>query len=209
MRHVGWISAGVLALVTVTVFVVVLDNAPDQPALFGLKPEAVSSSTRHEFTDLGELIDASDLIVDGEVVATERGRVFGGIDDEGKAAETAVRSRVLTLRVDEVIATGAALAADGTEVVLVEEEGWLTDGTPLVVDAAHASGVGDTGIWFLVATRDADFPGFVVVNSQGRYLRKGGGLRGADRTDALVRQLEALGPDGLADEIRRVRVGAT
>ena len=53
-----------------------------------------------------------------------------------------------------------------------------------------------------------DGPGFVIVNSQGRYLRVGDGLRGADRSDALVRTLEALNPEGLADAVRRGRVGA-
>ena len=61
--------------------------------------------------------------------------------------------------------------------------------------------MGDAGIWFLTASQDPEFPGFTVVNSQGRYLfadpearrEFDGALHGADRSDALVRQLEALG----------------
>ena len=69
--------------------------------------------------------------------------------------------------------------------------------------------MGDAGIWFLVASSDPEFPGFTVVNSQGRYLlsRPGaaadatlaGPVRGSDRTDALVRRLQSLGFAGLAE----------
>lgn len=45
--------------------------------------------------------------------------------------------------------------------LLVEEEGWLADGKPLVVDGAAPSTQGDVGIWFLVealAARIAALP---------------------------------------------------
>ncbi len=92
-------------------------------------------------------------------------------------------------------------------VVLVEEEAALLDGTPIVVDGARRTRVGDAGIWFLAASRDPEFPGFTVVNSQGRYLLNhpesevDGSLRGGDRSDEFVRRLEALGLEGLAAEV--------
>ena len=95
---------------------------------------------------------------------------------------------------------------DGS-VVLVEEESELLDGTPIVVDGARPTKVGDAGIWFLAASRDPEFPGFTVVNSQGRYLLNhaesdvDGSLVGGDRSDALVRRLEGLGLKGLAAEV--------
>ena len=86
----------------------------------------------------------------------------------------------------------------------------MLDGTPIAVDGARATKVGDAGIWFLSASTDPEFPGFTVVNSQGRYLLADAGgrraftgaVRGADRTDALVRRLEALGFAGLVTETR-------
>jgi hypothetical protein len=163
-------------------------------------PVTVESTTRHQFTELEGLIDASDLVVRGEVLAVEPGRLFGAVDPSGDASEQAVRSQVVTIRVDDVLATvdPTANPAPGT-VVLVEEEATLADGTPLRVDGARPTRMGDEGIWFLAATGDPDFPGFTVVNSQGRYLHGAGdALRGADRSDALVRSLEGLGAAGLA-----------
>jgi hypothetical protein len=56
--------------------------------------------------------------------------------------------------------------------------------------------VGDEGIWFLDATDDAELPGYIVINSQGRYLLDPtdptGPLVGGDRDDPLVRDLERL-----------------
>jgi hypothetical protein len=162
----------------------------------------VTSDSRHRFTELAPLVTASDLVVSGRVLAVEPGRTFGAVDANGDAAPNAIRSRVVTLDVRDVIAARAAVPAPapGT-VVLVEEEATLLDGTPIAVDGARATKVGDAGIWFLTASQDPEFPGFTVVNSQGRYLfadpeaRRAfdGALHGADRSDALVRQLEALG----------------
>ena len=62
--------------------------------------------------------------------------------------------------------------------------------------------MGDDGIWFLVASRDPDFPGYAVVNSQGRFLRGAdGSLHGGDPTDALVGKLAPLPPDRLAEAV--------
>jgi hypothetical protein len=83
----------------------------------------------------------------------------------------------------------------------VEEEGWLADGTPLVVDGVDPSAVGDDGIWFLVDVEEPDGPRSVVVSAQGRYLVDGPGLRGADLDDPLVRQLSALTVQELAERV--------
>jgi hypothetical protein len=138
-------------------------------------------------------VDASDLVVRGRVVAAEAGRVFG-------AGSAAIRSHVLTVRVDKVL-TGTQPARAGA-VVLVEEEAELADGTAIEVDGMRASRIGDDGIWFLVASNDPEFPGYAVVNSQGRYLRGDGtALRGGDASDALVGELAPLGTRGLADAV--------
>lgn len=157
------------------------------------EPVAVSSDAPR-FPTLAGLLDASDLVVSGEVVATERGRPFGG--PEG----TAIVSRLVTLRIDEVLA-GAAPA--GVPNLLVEEEGWLEDGSPLVVDGAAPSEVGDRGFWFLVEVEDPELPVYVVVNAEGRYLLAADGttLVGATGDDPLITTIESLTPTALATQI--------
>ena len=159
----------------------------DEPA-----PVAVDSDAPR-FRSLDELVAASDVVVRGEVVATERGRPFG------EPGGTTIVSRLVTLRVDDVLA-GAA-PADGA--VLVEEEGWLDDGRPLVVDGVPPSADGDAGIWFLAAGGDPDLPTYLVVGAQGRYLAAGGGgLRPATADgDPLAAEVAGLGQDGLATAI--------
>ena len=91
----------------------------------------VTSDSRHRFTELAQLVAASDLVVSGRVLAVEPGRTFGAVDAHGDAAPNAIRSRVVTLEVRDVIAAKAAVPAPapGT-VVLVEEEATLLDRHP-------------------------------------------------------------------------------
>ena len=78
---------------------------------------------------------------------------------------------------------------------MVEEEGWLEDGTPIVVDGAPASKVGDDAIWFLDAVGTEELPVYVAVSAQGRYLVVDGDLVGADGDDPLIAELSSLTPD--------------
>jgi hypothetical protein len=162
-------------------------------------PVAVTSDARHRFTDLGQLVAASDLVLTGRVVSSEPGRIFG--NPGAAAASSAIRSHVLTLRVEAVLANKDEQAGSDT-VVLVEEEATLTDGSPVVVDGMRPSRTGDRGLWFLVASNDAEFPGYTLVNAQGRYVETPTGrLRGGDRSDPLVRSLERMGSGRLADAV--------
>ena len=191
-RLTRWVVAGSVVIVLVAIVIAVAvsyrgsDDAPSTETV------ALTSSARHQFTELDQLVAASDLIVVGRVVADEKGRVFGAKDGGTSAA---IRSHVLTLEIDEVLrgASGSPTTTSGARpVVLIEEEHSLTDGTPVSVDGMRRSRVGDRGVWFLVASGDPEFPGYSVVNSQGRYLYVNGGLRGGDRSDRLVRSIEAL-----------------
>ena len=142
-------------------------------------------------------MNASDLVVVGRVVADEKGRVFGA---KAAGQSAAIRSHVLTLEIDDVL-KGATTSSGAQPVVLVEEEHSLTDGTPVAVDGMRRSQVGDRGVWFLVASGDPEFPGYALVNSQGRYLYEHGKLRGGDRSDRLVRSIEAMEPAAFRDAI--------
>jgi len=145
---------------------------------------------------LDELVAASDVVVQGQVPATRRRRTFG--EPGGRT----IVSRLVTLRVETVLAG----APPTTGAVLVEEEGWLDDGSPLAVDGLSPTEAGDQGIWFLAAGRDPDVPAYVVVGPQGRYLadpQRDGRLTGAAGGDPLVSDLAELGPDGLAAAVQR------
>ena len=149
---------------------------------------AVAATSAYHFDALDELVAASDLVVTGEVVETARGRLVGDADNGG------VVSRIVTVRVDRVLVAGVE---PPSRFVLVEEEGWLADGTPIMVDDVTPSAVGDHGMWFLDTISDGDVTTHLVINSQGRYLADQDRLVGGDRDDPLVQQLQALGFDGL------------
>jgi len=132
--------------------------------------------------------------VRARVTDTDRGRSFG---DGSTSAR--IRSRLVTLDVEEVLAGNVPPGELGT--LLLEEEGWLEDGSPLVVDGAAPSAVGDEGIWFLVDPGDDTTDALIVVNAQGRYLVDGDRLAGAKGNDPLVAELSALSEDELADRV--------
>jgi hypothetical protein len=187
-----WRVLGPVVAVVVAVAAGVALTREDAPAnrTDGPEPVAVQSDAPR-LTSLEELAAAADVVVRGQVVATERGRVFG--DPGGESIE----SRLVTLEVAAVLAGGASV--DGT--VLVEEEGWLEDGTPLIVDGAAPSAVGDDGVWFLIEVGGTDVPIYVVMSAQGRYLVDGDGLSGATGDDPLVAELTSLSIDELTARI--------
>lgn len=158
------------------------------------------SSDAPVYGTLAELAGAADAVVRGHVTGTEPGRSFGGGADG-----TSIRSRLVSLQVDEVL-RGDGVAAG--ETLLVEEEGWTDDGAPLIVDGAVPTQDGDEGIWFLVDTGDATTGSWITVNAQGRYLVDADGrLHGAEGDDPLVSELSAETLDELAAQISRTPPG--
>jgi hypothetical protein len=160
------------------------DTSADTP-----EPLRVRATSVYDFSSLEEMGAASDLVVEADVVAVERGRLVGEPDEGG------VISRIVTLAVADVI-HGESTAST----VIVEEEGWLSDGTPIIVDDVEPSVVGDHGVWFLDALDaldGADSPAYLVINSQGRILERGDRVVGGDQTDPLVRAVQERSFDEL------------
>lgn len=156
------------------------------------EPLAVEATSTLHFEDLGELTRASDLVVFASVSATERGRLVGDPHHGG------VISRFVTLRVERVLADQGG---PRPTTLLVEEEGWLGDGTPIIVNGLAPSTTGDRGLWFLDEVATDAAPIFIVINEQGRYLQTEGPQPttvGAQRRDALIQRLEAVPLDQLA-----------
>jgi len=201
----GWrllVVVPVLVAVAIGTFVALRARSSDSSAGGSAGEETgaeavvpVSAASIYDFGGLDELVKASDLVVRGRVEATSRGRAIGNDDN-------AVVSRIVTVRVEEVLAGSVA-----TTSVLVEEEGWTGDGHPLVVDGARPTQEGDAGIWFLTATGDDTSGSWIVVNAQGRYLEDGDELVGAEGDDPLVADLSAGSVDELADRISRTPPG--
>ena len=211
-RLVAWRWAGPLVVLALTVVVVAWqvrrpgDTSGSAPAgarvpgtTAGGLVEIEATPTKR-LTTLAELTKGSDLVVRGTVEQTSRGRVVGGGAQSSDA--NGIVSRILTLRVDDVLKGRATMAGDK---VLVEEEGWLTDGRAIAVNGAPPTAAGDTGIWFLQSVRDPELTGYIVTNGQGRYLVAPGDahdLVAGDERDALMRELAAMTPDALAQGVR-------
>ncbi|HEX7131468.1 MAG TPA: hypothetical protein VF228_02790 [Iamia sp.] len=201
-RSRGWVPP-VVALVVAAILAVVLvaggggssdDPVADETSTMATPRPVDISSDSPAYATLDELLAATDLVVRARVTSTERGRVFG---EPGE--ETALESRLVALEVTETLR--------GTEPpseFLVEEEGWLLDGSPLIVDGLVPSATGDDAIWFLVdpSTDTQEPTPFVTTNAQGRYLVVDDTLIGPDGDDPLVTRIEALTPDELEDAIR-------
>lgn len=181
----------ILAVVVAGVAAVGLTRGDDDDAPPALPEPVAVTSDAPRLASLEALVAASDVVVRAEVVTTEHGRVFG--DPGGERIE----SRLVTLDVAEVLVGDASV--EGT--LVVEEEGWLEDGAPLIVDGAAPSNVGDDGVWFLVDVGDADLPIYVVVSAQGRYLVDEGALSGAAGDDSLVDELVNLSVEELTTRI--------
>lgn len=189
-RGVVWLPAVavVVAAGVVATVMVVRDDGDGAPEALAVDAESV-----YQFGTLAEMVDASDAVIVGTVTAVERGRLVGDPEAGG------VVSRSVTIAVDDV------LAGDAGSTALMEEEGWLPDGTPLVVNGVAPSEAGDHGVYFLDAVDDAERPFFVVINSQGRFVAAADGtLTGGDQRDALVQELQQLTLDELAIAVRDV-----
>jgi hypothetical protein len=188
--------AGVLAVALVSGGSGSDDPASDRStATASTEPAPVDiASDSPTYATLDELLAASDLVVRARVTSTERGRVFG---EPGQ--ENAIESRLVGLEVTETLK-----GAEPPPEILVEEEGWLLDGAPLIVDGLVPSATGDDAIWFLVDPSDdpQEPTPFVTTNAQGRYLVVDDTLIGADGPDPLIARLEALGPSGLEDAVQ-------
>lgn len=167
--------------------------APTTTAAPELEPVAVTSDAPR-FTSVDQLVAASDLIVRARVRDAQPGRWFG----DGSASAR-IRSRLVTLDVEEVLRGEVPPGELGT--LLVEEEGWSSDGAPLVVDGAAPSIEGDEGVWFLVDPGDDTTDALIVVNAQGRYLVDGDRLTGAAGDDPLVAELSASSITELEERI--------
>lgn len=198
-RGRAWVApalAVVLAAVLAAVLLTTGSSSPteEEPAATTTTTEPAPVAVESDapaYATLADLVAASSLVARVTVTSVERGRVFGDPEEDG-----AIESRLVGVALVETLHGEAP-----PDEFLVEEEGWLLDGSPLVVDGLGPSEVGDEVIWFLVDPTDTEPSPFVGTNAQGRYSVVGDTLVGADGDDPLVTRIEQLTPDQLAAAI--------
>lgn len=172
---------------------------PATPSVTSAAPVApveLQADTGPRAATVDDLVRASDVVVEGTVVATQRGRAVG-------TARQGIVTRLVEVRVDRVLAGDVGVVGtDGS--VIVEEEGWLADGRPVRVNGVEPSAVGDRGVYFLVRGTGEEFPYTAVVSDQGRYLLDPADptrVRPSGSADPLVRRIEAEGVSALVPEV--------
>ncbi|MEM8620447.1 MAG: hypothetical protein AAGF73_12080 [Actinomycetota bacterium] len=150
----SWVVPAVLLIGVAFFAVIAIRGGGDDPTR-----ESVTASGP-EFSSIGEMAAASDVIVEGTIVAADDGRRITDPADP----ESGVVTRLYELQVAEVY------QGDAGDFVLVEQEDALLDGTPIVVNGMLPHEIGDVGFWFLVVGDSEEFPFTAVVNQQGRLL---------------------------------------
>ena len=145
------------------------------------EPLAIKAETPR-FRTLADLTAAADLVVIGRVTGIREGRV---IDSPGAG----IRTRLIDLTVERLLAGQLAQST-----LVMEEEGWLTNGTPIIVNGIAPSRAGDLGFYFLFRGRSPEFPHYTLIGEQGRYLvdPEDGSLTGAQGDEGLSQLITAL-----------------
>src|SRR3546814_10153086 len=103
--------------------------------------DVTSDAPRH--ATLEDLVTAADVVLTGEVVGTDGGRIFGDPDSDAATA-----SRLLTLEVAEVLVGSPVADLAGGAPVLLAAEGWTLDGAPHDLAALAPSEVVESGVWY-------------------------------------------------------------
>lgn len=161
------------------------DGAPAPPA---------HASEPYYFRDLDTLVATSDAVVEGVVVAVERGDMLG----DSEAFQLQLRE--VQIEVREV------LHGEADPKFVVYELGWGSKGQPIEANGVRASNLGDRGLYFLQRAKAGGAPveqgSFTVINSQGRYLQgRGELLTPATEEDGLSKELASRGSTQLKAEI--------
>lgn len=165
----------VAGVALVTVLLVRGDSGPEM-----IEPLAVQAETPR-FASLAALTAAADAVVIAQVTAIREGRLVGETNG-------GIRTRLVELTVERLL---AGEVNEGT--IVLEEEGWLADGTPIIVNGMVPSEIGDLGFYFLFRGRSDEFPHYALIGEQGRYLVdvENGSLSGSERDVGLSEQITA------------------
>jgi hypothetical protein len=104
-----------------------------------------------------QLEDASDIVVEGLVAASEPGRAITDPADP----TTGLRTQLFTIEVSRVI------KGEPGDQVVVEQESTLLDGTPITVNGAEPLALADRGTFYLVRGGSEQFPYTALTTTHG------------------------------------------
>jgi hypothetical protein len=145
-------------------------------------PENLEASSRWYFSDPRDMVATSDLVVLGTVTAVER----DGVSDQGDVVYT---TRLLHVTVDKRL-----FGTMTSNPVIVEDLGWEKAGgrreVPWRMQGMIRLEVGDRAILFL--RKDPTTGRFGLLSPQAGYRVDGPNIADTDRTDLLVRRIEAM-----------------
>ena len=154
------------------------------------------------FTTLEDMVQSSDLVIEGRVVDSKPGELRG----EGPDGLGGVQFAETTVKIDRVLA--GAVSGDS---VVIESMGWTSVGRPIeLLDGSthHIHAAGERAVFHLVRTRRPDDRVlYRLTSSQGKYLfRPDGSLLPTRIDDPLALEVAALPASELA---RRITSTAT
>jgi hypothetical protein len=141
----------VLAVAGYGVWLLTDDDSAAPPA-----PIDVAAAER-AYDTIDQLAGASDLVVQGAVVAIEPGRALTDPADP----TAGVRTQLVSVDVESVV------KGDAATTVVIEQEATLLDGTPITVNGAAALHDGDRGWFFLIEGDGEQFPYTALTSSDG------------------------------------------
>jgi hypothetical protein len=113
------------------------------------------------YPDVAAMTAASDLVVKATVTGVERGRTVGPKEDT-------ITFRKVGLDIDQVVYQRPGRPTPRS--VIVEEEGWASDGTGYTMNGVAWSRRGDTGYYFLHRKTDGSRDTYRLIGSHGRAL---------------------------------------
>lgn len=109
------------------------------------------ATDKAHFASLGEMFDAAEIVVHGEVVKVERGEILSAGAPEGE--DSFLQMGYFTIRVDE-----ALKGATGDTIVVVREAFVTSDAgsKPVIVNGIAPNVEGDEVVWFLEQSEGRD-----------------------------------------------------
>ncbi|WP_155368102.1 hypothetical protein [Catellatospora vulcania] len=158
---------------------------------YDAQPESIAHSKEmYIFGNVDSMVATSHLVVYGTVSAVGEGR-FTGADEDGTTTSQ-IRLRSVTIDVQDVL-HNPKLALVPPSIVL-EEEGWDSQGRGYIVNGVAWSQVGDAGYFFL--RRAVGNPNaYELTSSDGRVLSRNGALQPSNTDRDLAGQITAIQPD--------------
>lgn len=158
----------------------------------GCPVEHSEADEAYAFDDLATMAATSHVVIHAYVDSVQLGRVYG---DPDEAVSFQVRN--VNLAVDEVLASQNSAPKE----IILEEQGWTSEGDCYIQNGLTWSEVGQEGYYFLRRNVDADT--YIHSSSQGRALIEGPTLAVPAPDTELEEVMEQLTPAQLEEEVRQ------